>query len=83
LRSRFERHGGGGSAGRASEGKDRKSYSREDDAGKANMAPAVAATWFRLISVPLFNDVADPNAFGRLDRRCHDLSASPGIFRAP
>jgi hypothetical protein len=45
--------------------KDRKRYFRVDDDGKANMtAPAEAATWFRLISVPLENDVAHPGALG-------------------
>jgi hypothetical protein len=45
--------------------KDRKRYFRVDDDGKANMtAPAEAATWFRLISVPLYNNPADPNAYG-------------------
>ncbi|HXN88906.1 MAG TPA: AAA family ATPase [Methylocella sp.] len=45
--------------------KDRKSYFRVDDGGKANMtAPTESATWFRLISVHLYNDPADPNAFG-------------------
>ena len=44
--------------------KDRKRYFRTDD-GKANMAPpAEKATWFKLISVPLYNNPADPNAFG-------------------
>jgi hypothetical protein len=27
-------------------------------------APAEAATWFRLVSVPLYNDVAHPGANG-------------------
>jgi hypothetical protein len=45
--------------------KDRKRYFRVDDDGKANMtAPAEAATWFKLISVPLENDVANPNGQG-------------------
>jgi hypothetical protein len=45
--------------------KDRKRYFRVDDDGKANMtAPAEAATWFRLVSVPLENDVAHPGASG-------------------
>jgi hypothetical protein len=45
--------------------KDRKRYFRVDDDGKANMtAPAEAATWFRLVSVPLYNNPADPNAYG-------------------
>jgi hypothetical protein len=45
--------------------KDRKRYFRVDDDGKASMtAPAEAATWFRLISVPLENDVAHPGALG-------------------
>jgi hypothetical protein len=45
--------------------KDRKRYFRVDDDGNANMtAPAVAATWFRLVSVPLENDVAHPGASG-------------------
>jgi len=45
--------------------KDRKRYFRVDDDGKANMtAPAEAATWFRLISVPLYNNPADPTAYG-------------------
>ena len=45
--------------------KDRKRYLRVDDDGKANMtAPAAAATWFRLVSVPLENDVAHPGALG-------------------
>jgi AAA domain len=45
--------------------KDRKRYFRVDDDGKANMtAPAEAATWFKLISVQLENDVAHPGAFG-------------------
>ena len=45
--------------------KDRKRYFRVDDDGKANMtAPAEAVTWFRLVSVPLYNNPADPNAYG-------------------
>jgi hypothetical protein len=45
--------------------KDRKRYFRVDDDGKANMtAPAEATTWFRLVSVPLYNNPADPNAYG-------------------
>jgi AAA domain/CHC2 zinc finger len=45
--------------------KDRKRYFRVDDDGKANMtAPAEGATWFKLISVPLENDVAHPGANG-------------------
>ena len=45
--------------------KDHKRYFRVDDDGKANMtAPAEAATWFKLISVPLENDAAHPGAFG-------------------
>jgi AAA domain len=45
--------------------KDRKRYFRVDDDGKANMtAPAEAATWFKLVSVPLYNNPADPNAYG-------------------
>jgi hypothetical protein len=45
--------------------KDRKRYFRVDDDGKANMtAPAESATWFKLISVPLYNSPADPNAYG-------------------
>jgi hypothetical protein len=45
--------------------RDRKRYVRIDDDGKANMtAPAEAATWFRLVSVPLENDVAHPGAMG-------------------
>ena len=45
--------------------KDRKRYFRVDNDGKANMtAPAEAATWFRLVSVPLYNNPADPNAYG-------------------
>jgi hypothetical protein len=36
-----------------------------DDDGRANMtAPAEAATWFRLVSVPLENDVAHLGALG-------------------
>jgi AAA domain/Zinc-binding domain of primase-helicase len=42
----------------------RKSYFRMDD-GKQNMAaPAETPTWFRIVSVPLFNDPEDPNAPG-------------------
>jgi hypothetical protein len=38
---------------------DRKRYFRVDDDGKANMtAPAEAATWFKLVSVPLYNNPA-------------------------
>jgi len=45
--------------------KDRKSYFRVDDNAKANMAPlAESATWFKIVSVPIFNDPEDPNAFG-------------------
>ena len=45
--------------------KDRKRYFRVDDDAKANMtAPAESATWFKLISVPLENDVAHPGAHG-------------------
>jgi len=45
--------------------RDRKRYFRVDDDGKANMtAPAEAATWFRLVSVPLENDVAHTGALG-------------------
>jgi hypothetical protein len=45
--------------------KDRKRYFRVDDDGKANMTPpSEAATWFRLVSVPLYNNPADPNAYG-------------------
>jgi hypothetical protein len=45
--------------------KDRKRYFRVDDDGMANMtAPAESATWFKLISVPLENDVAHPGAHG-------------------
>jgi hypothetical protein len=45
--------------------KDRKRYFRVDDDGKANMtAPAESATWFKLISVPLENDVLLPGAHG-------------------
>jgi AAA domain len=45
--------------------KDRKRYFRVDDDGKANMAPpAESATWYKIISVPLYNDPEDPNAFG-------------------
>jgi hypothetical protein len=45
--------------------KDRKRYFRVDDDGKANMtAPAESATWFKLISVPLENDVSRPGAPG-------------------
>jgi hypothetical protein len=45
--------------------RDRKRYFRVDDDGKANMtAPAEAATWFRLVSVSLENDVAHPGALG-------------------
>jgi hypothetical protein len=44
---------------------DRKRYFRVDDDGKANMtAPAEAATWFKLVSVPLYNNPADPNDYG-------------------
>jgi hypothetical protein len=45
--------------------KDRKRYFRIDDDAKANMtAPAETATWFKMVSVPLYNDPADPNAYG-------------------
>jgi len=45
--------------------KDRKRYFRVDDDGKANMtAPAETATWFKMVSVPLYNNPADPNAYG-------------------
>jgi AAA domain len=45
--------------------KDRKRYFRVDDDAKANMtAPAEAATWFKMVSVPLYNDPADPNDYG-------------------
>ncbi len=60
--------------------KDRKRYFRVDDDGKANMtAPAEAATWFKLISVPLENDVAHPGANG--DEICVVTSWQlPGVF---
>ncbi|MFZ0495480.1 MAG: AAA family ATPase [Methylocella sp.] len=45
--------------------KDRKRYFRVDDDAKANMtAPTESATWFKLISVPLYNDAAHPGANG-------------------
>jgi AAA domain len=45
--------------------KDRKRYFRVDDDGKANMqAPAESADWFKIISVPLYNDPDDQNAAG-------------------
>jgi hypothetical protein len=45
--------------------KDRKRYFRVDDGAKANMtAPAETATWYKIVSVPLRNDVSDPNAPG-------------------
>jgi hypothetical protein len=45
--------------------RDRKRYVRVDDDGKANMtAPTEAATWFRLVSIPLENDVAHPGVMG-------------------
>ncbi|MDQ6868658.1 MAG: hypothetical protein M3178_09730 [Pseudomonadota bacterium] len=44
--------------------KDCKSYFRVDEDAKANMAPpAEPASWFKIVSVPLFNDPEDPNAF--------------------
>jgi hypothetical protein len=45
--------------------KDRKRYFRVDDDAKSNMqAPAESADWFKLISVPLYNDPDVPNAPG-------------------
>jgi hypothetical protein len=45
--------------------KDCKRYFRVDDNAKANMAaPAESATWYKIISVPLFNNPEDSNAFG-------------------
>jgi len=56
--------------------KDCKSYFRVD--AKANMAPpAESASWFKIVSVPLFND--PPNAFG--DSVCVVTSWKlPGVF---
>jgi hypothetical protein len=45
--------------------KDRKRYFRVDDDAKSNMtAPAESATWFKIISIPLYNNPVDPNAYG-------------------
>lgn len=45
--------------------RDRKRYFRVDDDAKANMqAPAESADWFKIVSVPLYNDPDDQNAPG-------------------
>ena len=45
--------------------KDRTLYFRVDDDAKANMqTPAESATWYKIFSVPLYNDPIDQNAPG-------------------
>jgi hypothetical protein len=61
------------------ETRDRKRYFRVDDDAKANMqAPAESADWFKIISVPLYNDPADPNAPG--DSVGVVVCVTPGVF---